>query len=291
MHDILENVPPHNELMWPTLQSVKKLGGSATNNEILSKVVEIEGFSEELQNIPHKKGNRTKLEYRLAWARTYLKWGGALSNSARGVWSITDKGEKLTHKDIPEIVRKIQAESRKSREFSSTRSISPSGTVDGGDDEDDTDDDWRSQLLGALQNMKPDAFERLTQRILRESGFTTVEVTGQIGDGGIDGAGILQLNLITFPVAFQCKRYQGSVGSPAIRDFRGGIAGRFEKGLLITTGSFSSQAIQESRRAGALAIDLVDGTRLCDLLKSLNLGVSSEMVENVVIDTDWFSGI
>ncbi len=65
MHDILENVPPHNELMWPTLQSVKKLGGSATNNEILSKVVEIEGFSEELQNIPHKKGNRTKLEYRL----------------------------------------------------------------------------------------------------------------------------------------------------------------------------------------------------------------------------------
>jgi restriction system protein len=69
--------------------------------------------------------------------------------------------------------------------------------------------------------LKPDAFERLAQRILREAGFTKVQVTGKSGDGGIDGIGILRVNLVSFVVLFQCKRYKNSVGSGSVRDFRG----------------------------------------------------------------------
>lgn len=297
MADTLEDIPPHNELMWPTLKAIKSLGGSATNNEILSKVIENEGFSEEAQSIPHTKGNRTKLDYRLAWAKTYLKKGGALENSIRGVWSITDRGERLTEDEIPEIVqlarlgRSPQERVENRARAKADQSEFPLASSSETDEENMEEEDWEALLISTLTKISPDAFERLSQRILRESGFTTVEVTGRSGDGGIDGTGILQLNLITFPVAFQCKRYQGSVGASAIRDFRGAIMGRCEKGLFITTGTFTSHAMDEARRDGALAIDLVDGSRLCDLLKSLSLGVKTEITERVIVEPEWFSNL
>jgi restriction system protein len=136
--------------------------------------------------------------------------------------------------------------------------------------------------------MEPDAFERLAQRILRESGFVKVEVRGKSGDGGIDGVGVLRVNLVSFQVFFQCKRWKGSVGASEIRDFRGAMQGRADKGLFITTGNFTSQASDEATRDGATAIDLIDGERLCDLLKELKLGVQTEMIENVVISPAWF---
>lgn len=150
---------------------------------------------------------------------------------------------------------------------------------------------WKEELLSVIQAMKPDAFERLSQRVLRENGFTKVQVTGKSGDGGIDGIGILRLNLLSFHVSFQCKRYQGSVGSSHIRDFRGAMIGRGDKGLFITTGNFTSDARKEASRDGAPAIDLIDGEELCDLLKALSLGVQTEMVEKVTLKPEWFEGI
>ena len=139
--------------------------------------------------------------------------------------------------------------------------------------------------------MTPDGFERLSQRLLREAGFIKVEVTGRSGDGGIDGIGVLRVNLLSFQVLFQCKRYQGSVGAGAVRDFRGAMVGRSDKGLIITTGTFSGDARREATRDGAPAIDLIEGDTLCDLLKRLKLGVSTEMVERVVVDADWFGKV
>lgn len=192
-------------------------------------------------------------------------------------------------------MREIVREVRLDRRPSSRRTPAVSGVenefTDEASSELDEEGDWKSELLSTILEMEPDAFERLAQRILRESGFKTVEVTGRPGDGGIDGTGILQINLITFPVAFQCKRYSGSVGARHIRDFRGGIAGLFEKGLMITTGTITSEAQKEASRDGALAIDLVDGDRLCDLLKELELGVETELVEEVSIISDWFKKI
>lgn len=139
--------------------------------------------------------------------------------------------------------------------------------------------------------MQPDAFERLAQRLLREAGFVRVEVRGKSGDGGIDGVGVLRVNLVSFQVYFQCKRWQGSVGSREIRDFRGALQGRADKGLFVTTGTFTSQAADEATRDGAIAIDLIDGNRLCELLKQYNLGVETTLIEYVSVSPEWFSSI
>ncbi|GIX20603.1 MAG: hypothetical protein KatS3mg120_2279 [Erythrobacter sp.] len=141
--------------------------------------------------------------------------------------------------------------------------------------------------------MEPGAFERLAQRILRESGFVKVEVTGKSGDGGIDGTGVLRMNLISFQVLFQCKRYAGSVGASVVRDFRGAMQGRADKGLIITTGTFTPDARKEATRDGAPAIDLIDGDALCELLKDLRLGVMVKEVrsEEITIDPAFFEKI
>jgi restriction endonuclease Mrr len=147
---------------------------------------------------------------------------------------------------------------------------------------------WQDQLLDCLLKMKPAAFERLCQRVLKDSGFIKVEITGRSGDGGIDGIGVLRLNLLSFHVLFQCKRWKGSVGASAIRDFRGAMVGRTDKGLVITTGTFTTDARKEATRDGAPAIDLVDGETLCELLKSLKIGVATRMVEHVLVEQDAF---
>jgi len=136
--------------------------------------------------------------------------------------------------------------------------------------------------------MDPSAFERLSQRILRESGFVKVQVTGKPNDGGIDGVGVLRMELVSFQVMFQCKRYKGTVSSSAIRDFRGAMTGRADKGLVITTGNFSAEAQREAVRDGAPTIDLIDGDDLCELLKKLKLGVSIELVEEVTVHPEFF---
>jgi restriction system protein len=158
-------------------------------------------------------------------------------------------------------------------------------------DEEVVSTNWKNRLLEVLRKLSPDTFERLAQRLLRESGFIKVEVTGRSGDGGIDGIGVLRLNLLSFQVLFQCKRYQGSVGAPAIRDFRGAMVGRSDKGLMITTGTFTPDATREATRDGAPTIDLIDGDRLCELLQEKELGVKTELVKRMTVDSNWFDGI
>ncbi|MFQ9984720.1 MAG: restriction endonuclease, partial [Lachnospiraceae bacterium] len=149
---------------------------------------------------------------------------------------------------------------------------------------------WREKLKNVLLNLSPDAFERLTQRLLRESGFTHVKVTGKTGDGGIDGMGIVKLNgIVSFHMLFQCKRYTGSVSAGEIRDFRGAMQGRADKGLFITTGKFSTSAVEEANRPGAAPIDLVDGDELVEKLRELQLGIAP--VNDYVIDEGWFLSI
>ena len=120
----------------------------------------------------------------------------------------------------------------------------------GGEDGEGTGD-WKEQLIEELLATSPDRFERLARRLLREAGFISATVTGKSGDGGIDGIGVYRLSGVSFPVFFRCKRYKGSVGAGAVRDFRGAMSGRGDKGLLITTGSFTADAKQEATRDGA----------------------------------------
>jgi restriction system protein len=221
----IDKVPKYYELLFPCLRALKALGGSGNNEEILDKVIEIEKYALDVQQAQHTDNRQTALSYRLAWAKTYLRVVGAINNSERGVWTITDKGIALTEKDcikIPSEARKISYQQKK---LKVANQESPNFPESGNEDLDE-EGDWRDTLLSVLLKLKPDAFERLAQRILREAGFTKVQVTGKSGDGGIDGIGILRVNLVSFVVLFQCKRYKNSVGSGSVRDFRGAMQGR-----------------------------------------------------------------
>ncbi len=276
--------PTFDELMWPTLLALKALGGSGTNEEIVDKIAVIESYSTSLVNEPYKTGTLTKLEYRCAWARTYLKFAGAVENSSRGVWSILKFGEQVTSGDMPKLL-KAAREKQKVENPSEKNQNQELGEPNANEEQ----VGWKEQLIIEMQQIDPSDFEKLCQRLLRESGFIRVEVTGKTGDGGIDGTGVLRMNLLSFHVLFQCKRFKGSVGSSIVRDFRGAMVGRADKGLIITTGSFTSDARKEASRDGAPAIDLIDGNDLCDLMKSLRLGVDVKTVESVSVDREWFA--
>jgi restriction system protein len=279
----IKRVPKYHELMFPCLKALKALSGSGTNEEILDKVCELEKYPAEIQQVQHSDKRQSALNYSLAWARTYLRLGGAIENSERGVWTLTEKGANLTEEDCRKISAEVRKASYEKRKSKGEEQLS-------GEDENE-ESSWRDTLLSVLLELTPHAFERLAQRILREAGFTRVQVTGKSGDGGIDGIGILRVNLVSFVVLFQCKRYKNSVGSGAVRDFRGAMQGRCDKGLIITTGTFSPDARSEATRDGAPAIDLIDGEALCDLLKSLKLGVEIKHVEEVTVKPEWFSQI
>lgn len=188
----------------------------------------------------------------------------------------------MSDEQIYNIKYQVQQQNREAR-----AAAAQAQPTEDADEEDETDEvalSWKERLLETLLAMEPSAFERLCQRALRESGFVKVEVTGRSGDGGIDGTGVLRLNLLSFQVLFQSKRYRGSVGASVVRDFRGAMVGRADKGLIITTGTFTADARREATRDGAPAIDLVDGDALCDLLKSLRIGVKVETVESITVD-------
>lgn len=283
-------VPSYDALMWPTMRALRELGGSGAISEINEKVIDLSDFSPDQQAVLHGDGPQTEIEYRLAWARTHLKFAGLAENSSRGVWTLTEPGRSA---DEP-TTRRLHVAARKERQLKrlQRRRVSPAavGYDESGDDE---GSDWRDDLLELVMKMKPDAFERLAKRLLREAGFISVNVTGGSGDGGIDGLGVYRLSLVSFPVFFQCKRYRGSVTPSAVRDFRGAMAGRGDKGLLITTGTFTSEAKREATRDGAPPVDLIDGGRLCDLLKEYKLGVDTEIVqvEKVSVHEGFFAEV
>jgi restriction system protein len=277
------------KLVWPTLQVIRERGGSASIEEIEDGVARTLSLSEHVLSAPHTQGSRTEFQYRLAWVRTYLKKDGVLQNSARAIWSLTDRGDTLTETEARGVFARVNATARAAEANESTDS--PASETVALAISEENQDTWVDRLLEVIGEITPSAFERLSQRLLRESGFTKVEVTGQPGDGGIDGIGILRMNLVSVQVSFQCKRWRGSVGSSAIRDFRGAMVGRADKGLIITTGTFTADARREAVRDGAPAIDLIDGETLCHLLKERRLGVSVQMVEEVTLDEAFLRSI
>ena len=277
-------VPNFDDLLNPLLQAMHKLGGSASISEQEDTVASLLNLTEKDIAEIHR-GNRTKLSYRLAWARNYLKRYGLLDNSARGVWALTAQGTKRKSVDKEEVKRVVQALNRKeSYAESATKQIQLEPKTPS----------WEDELLQIIRSIPPDAFERLSQRLLRESVFVQVQVTGQAGDGGIDGKGVVRVGgLLSFHVIFQCKRYKGSVSASTVRDFRGAMVGRADKGLLITTGAFTRDARLEAQRDGATPIDLIDGEELVEKLKQLGIGVEvrQRIVEDIFINKQYFQSL
>jgi restriction system protein len=281
-------MPKYHELMNPLIEALHELGGSASIEEISSKVSEKLDLPEEVLSIPHdpNRSSQTEVEYRLAWARTYLKKYGIIDNSSRGIWVIAPDKMDIQEVDPKQVVKTVRDKDREEK-TEETAAVEDEDTLP------EEAEPWRTHLHRILtQELSPDAFERLVKRLLRESGFVQVEVTGRSGDGGIDGKGIMRIGgLLSFHVLYQCKRYQGSVSAGAIRDFRGAMIGRADKGLFVTTGTFTRDAIREATRDGATPIDLIDGDQLADKLKEMGLGIETRVVESVDVDKEWFQSI
>ena len=265
----------------PTLQALVRLGGSASVTEIEEEAQKILTLSDGEINDIHR-GSITKLSYRLAWARYFLKRYGLIENSSRGVWALTSEGSKITSVDKEEVKRKVKSFSTQEEQTNEEISENEGG-------EEIAKLNWQEELLDILQNMHPAKFEILCQRMLRELGFINVEVAGRTGDGGIDGKGVMKIGgVLSFHVVFQCKRYKGSISPSLIRDFRGAMVGRADKGLFISTGSFTNEAKKEAQRDGAPPIDLIDGLQFAEKLKELGLGIEVHTVEQVKINKEWF---
>ena len=269
----------------PTIDVLKELGGSGTASEVIDRVIEKLEIPEQEQQETVKSG-ASRVRNQAQWARLYLVRTGYLDSSKRGVWSLTEKGLKseTVEMDIMRIFKSAQ------KLFSEERNIKEQEKADiseTGTGEEEIETDYKAELLDMLKNLPPNGFERICQRLLRESGFQQVTVTGKSGDGGIDGNGVLELNpFVSFNVLFQCKRYQGAVSASQIRDFRGAMMGRADKGIIITTGTFTIEAKKEARRDGVPPIELVDGEKLVDMFEHLELGLVSRNTYD--IDSSFF---
>lgn len=271
----------------PLLDALRDLGGSGTPDEVAERIASNMRLPDEAQNDLIASG-QSRFRNQVAWTRYYLVREGLLDSSKRGVWSLTERGRttSLSPDQSRDLYRKIlriynderrsKVDSSESRVEQSTASIEPAK------------EDYRSGVINLLLALPSDGFERLSQRILRESGFTQVVVTGRSGDGGIDGDGTLQINpLVSFKVLFQCKRYKGSVAPSHVRDFRGAMAGRADKGIIITTCTFTAEARREASRDGVPPIELIDGEKLIDMLEQLELGLNP--VKSYEIDEAFFN--
>jgi len=272
-------VPKYDDLFNPLLAALHNLGSSASIAELEQSVAKVLKLTEADLEQPHD-GNRTKFSYNLAWARTYLKRFGLIENSARGVWALTAVGQKTSSVSKQEVKKLVQEEDRRNRDKVDSLEVLEPDEIG-----------WEADALSALKKMPPDAFERLCQRVLRESGFIQVEVTGKSGDGGIDGRGVVKLGaILSFHVHFQCKRYKDTVSTSVIRDFRGAMVGRADKGIILTTGTFTREAKAEALRDGAPPLDLIDGDEFVQMLKFYQLGiiVKEKVVEEVTVASSWF---
>lgn len=266
----------------PVIDALIQLGGSGRPEEVEETIADQLGLSEEERNEQIPSG-QSRFSNKVNWARFYLVKAGLIDSSTRGVWSLTEKGRttSLTVEQALDLFHQIHKPFTLGRKKSKVEKIT--------EEEIATPEDvgHRSALLATLLNLPAAGFERLCQRLLRESGFEKVQITGKSGDGGLDGIGILQMNaFVSFKVLFQCKRYSGSVNASQVRDFRGAMMGRADKGIILTTGTFTADARKEAVRDGVPPIELVDGEKLLDMFEQLELGLKPKRAYE--IDTTFF---
>lgn len=277
--------PQFTRFLKPIIEILRESGGSGTSSEVADKVIERMKISDQEQSVILKSG-QSRVYNQVHWARMYLVNGGLVDSSKRGVWTLTEEGSKtnLGQFDSLAFFKRVH-ELHKKHTAKNDEKTEPGLSQDTGitdEQPDESDGEKTTDLLKVLKSLSPAGFERLCQRLLRENGFEQVTVTGKSGDGGIDGIGILKVNkFVSFTVLFQCKRYAGAVTPSQVRDFRGAMEGRADKGIIITTGVFTAEAKKEARRDGAKPIELVNGDDLVELFESLELGVTPRITYDV----------
>jgi len=266
----------------PLLDALREAGGEAPAREI-ARLVADKLFAGTAERDRELRSGGNAAENEVAWARNNLREAGLIDGSTRGIWRLTEAGWKtqLSLEQARELGHHAKIVGRRAVGGPLAEAEETVGAID-------QLEPLSPTLIETIRELPPRGFERLCQRILRELGFAEVVVTGRSGDGGIDGHGVLQVNaLVSFRVLFQCKRYQGSVGSGEIRNFRGAMSGRTDLGIFLTTGSFTADAQREAIRDGVPPIELVDRDRLVSLMEGKGIGVKPRMVYDV--DLEFFA--
>jgi restriction system protein len=273
--------PDFMKYVLPIIEVLNELGGSANPSEVTDLIIEKYNISEEELSLHNKYGGST-VKNRIAWARFYLVKGGVIDSSKRGVWSLKSNYlDVIDLNNLSEYLKNIHTQFEGENVKIEKNEID---TIDHEIEEKIDDENYREKVLDLLKELPPAGFERICQRLLRESGFSQVKVTGKTGDGGIDGFGVLELNpLMSFKVLFQSKRYKEVVSTDKVRDFRGAMAGRADKGIIITTGRFTQDAKNEAVRDGVPPIELVDGEKLVNMFEKLEFG----LLPRIVYDIDY----
>jgi len=266
--------PQFVQFFQPVINALIELGGSGQPSEVKEVIADKLNIPEGEQSEQIASG-ASRFSKNVDWARFYLAKAGFIDASKRGVWSLTENGRRVNLSNVGALklfqdihqVFSVERRKQKDKTSKSDTSFIPEELPD-------EDSDHRIAMIKKLMSLSAGGFERLCQRLLRESGFESVTVTGRSGDGGLDGIGVLQVNaFVSFKVLFQCKRYIGSVTPSQVRDFRGAMMGRADKGIILTTGTFTSDAKKEAVRDGVPPIELVDGEKLLDMFETLELGL------------------
>ena len=253
--------------LGPVLDALRELGGSGRPREVIDKVAKNLGISDKTREETLKNGS-SKWDNQVAWARQYLVYAGLIDNSKKGVWLLTALGQNTTldEKQGHEIFKKQVALYQKTKKEKINEKTIENDNIH--------EIEKEETLLDILKSISPIGFEHLCQRLLREIGFENVEITQRSHDEGIDGFGKLKLNpLISLNVTFQCKRYKGTVSREKISAFKGSLESNVDKGIMITTGTFSNEAKRAAIEKGLTQIELIDGERLVELFEELELGV------------------
>lgn len=262
----------------PLLDALRDLGYSGKPKEVTTKIAENEKLDDKTLESTLKSGIN-RFENQVAWARQYLTWEGLLDSTTRGTWTLTEKGKStyLDYNQSHALFLKWVEIHQKARKNKTKVADLPE------EEQEEVDMNAETNLLDVLQSLSPSGFENVCKELLREHGFENVIITGRSHDGGIDGYGILEINpFVSFKVLFQCKRYKGTVSRAQIGDFRNAVMGRGDKGIMLTTGTFSKDAEREASRDGVLAIELIDGEKLVKMFEKVELGVKPKIVYEVI---------
>ena len=274
-------VPTISDLMWPTIKALRALGGSASIHEIVDEIISSEQFPGEVLSVMHGDGPHSEVAYRAQWARTWLRQCGAIENSSRGVWKLTDIGISLQDdEETKMLVQESRKKQQGNQRVPATKKVHLLN-----------EDDWKGDLLTAIREMSRESSSRFFKQILLKSGFTAVELIRQVDDQYIEAIGILNLSITSFRARFRCKRSLSPIESYEIRDLRTDTAGTANKSIFMTTGEFTPDAEREACRGLEPSIELIDASKFCDLVKDLGLGLSTRQVEVVEFHPEYFDGI
>ncbi|MFC2101109.1 restriction endonuclease [Bacteroidota bacterium] len=275
--------PQFLQYVIPILNILQANGGAGNSSSVIDQVVEDLGITEE--DLAETTSNgQSRIRNQIQWARFYLFKAGLIDNSQRGIWRLTKEGLEANYKDS-DVYKLFKAVQEKVSKIKVNKVDSKSKTDI--DDSATEDEEHSAELLDIIKNLTPSGFEKLCKRLLTEIGIHDIIITGGAGDQGIDGAGLVKLNdVVSLNIVFQCKRYKDSVAPHHVRDFRGAMQGRGEKGLIISTGRFTKEAKNEANRDGVTPIELIDGERLVELFEKHELGLKPITVYE--IDNDFF---